>query len=300
MATVLPRQATLPSGRPARSHKRRPLRRIGYYLLVLFVVVVTFFPIYWMVLSAIQPTKYSTRYPPPFIPKGIDFGAFRTLFDKQPIFDWLVRSVYLAGIATAICVALSIFGAYALSSMRWRGRHAFAIFLLMTQMLPEALVVVPIFKIFTDFPIIHRDLRNSIPALALIHAAFILPICVWVLKNMFDTVPREVREAGLVDGAGPMRVLFQIVIPLVLPGLVAVGVIAFFYAWNEYLFAQLLITDKSLFPASVGLGTMRTMLDTPIEQLLAAGMLFSIPPVVFYVVMQRYIVAGISAGAVKG
>jgi multiple sugar transport system permease protein len=117
---------------------------------------------------------------------------------------------------------------------------------------------------------------------------------------MFDTVPREVREAGLVDGAGPMRVLVQIVLPLVLPGLVAVGVIAFFYAWNEYLFAQLLITDRTLFPASVGLGTMKSMLDTPIEQLLAAGMLFSIPPLIFYLAMQRYIVAGISAGAVKG
>ncbi|MEA2525895.1 MAG: multiple sugar transport system permease protein [Thermomicrobiales bacterium] len=300
MATVLPRPTSAPAGRGGARHRWRQVRRGGYYLLVLFVVVVTFFPIYWMVLSAIQPTKYSTRYPPPFIPKGIDFQAFRTLFDKQPIVDWLIRSVYLAGIATVICISLSILGAYALSSMRWRGRNAFAIFLLMTQMLPEALIIVPIFRIFTDFPIIHRDLRNSIPALALIHAAFILPICVWVLKNMFDTVPREVREAGLVDGAGPMRVLFQIVIPLVLPGLVAVGVIAFFYAWNEYLFAQLLITDKSLFPASVGLGTMRTMLDTPIEQLLAAGMLFSIPPVIFYLVMQRYIVAGISAGAVKG
>jgi multiple sugar transport system permease protein len=300
MATVLARPTTVPTGRGHSRRRGRLIRRAGYYLLVLFVVVVTFFPIYWMILSAIQPTKYSTRYPPPFVPKGIDFQAFRTLFDKQPIVDWLIRSVYLAAVATVICVVLSILGAYPLSSMRWRGRHAFAIFLLMTQMLPEALIIVPIFKIFTDFPIVHRDLRNSIPALALIHAAFILPICVWVLKNMFDTVPREIREAGLVDGAGPMRVLFQIVIPLVLPGLVAVGVIAFFYAWNEYLFAQLLITDKTLFPASVGLGTMRTMLDTPIEQLLAAGMLFSIPPVIFYVVMQRYIVAGISAGAVKG
>jgi multiple sugar transport system permease protein len=300
MATALPRPVHSPTPRSAARRRGKVVRRVGYYLLVLFVVLVTFLPIYWMVLSAIQPTKYSTRYPPPFFPKGIDLGAFRTLFDKQPIFDWLLRSVYLAGVATVICVSLSIIGAYALSSMRWKGRNAFAIFLLLTQMLPEALIIVPIFRIFTDFPIIHRDLRNSIPALALIHAAFILPICVWVLKNMFDTVPREVREAGLVDGAGPMRVLFQIVLPLVLPGLVAVGVIAFFYAWNEYLFAQLLITDRNLFPASVGLGTMKSMLDTPIEQLLAAGMLFSIPPLIFYLAMQRYIVAGISAGAVKG
>jgi multiple sugar transport system permease protein len=300
MATALPRSVRSPMPHSSTRRRGKAVRRVGYYLLVLIVVLVTILPIYWMVLSAIQPTRYSTRYPPPLFPKGIDFAAFRTLFDKQPIFEWLLRSVYLAGIATLICVSLSIVGAYALSSMRWKGRNAFAIFLLLTQMLPEALIIVPIFRIFTDFPIIHRDLRNSIPALALIHAAFILPICVWVLKNMFDTVPREVREAGLVDGAGPMRVLFQIVLPLVLPGLVAVGVIAFFYAWNEYLFAQLLITDRSLFPASVGLGTMKSMLDTPIEQLLAAGMLFSIPPLIFYLAMQRYIVAGISAGAVKG
>lgn len=297
MATTLP--GTISPYTPRR-RRGKVIRRVGYYALVLLVVLVTFLPIYWMVLSAIQPTRYSTRYPPPFFPKGINFGVFRTLFDKQPIFDWLLHSVYLAAIATLICVALSIVGAFALSSMRWRGRNAFAVFLLLTQMLPEALIIVPIFRIFTDFPIIGRDLRNSIPALAVIHAAFILPICVWVLKNMFDTVPREVREAGLVDGAGPMRVLFQIVLPLVLPGLVAVGVIAFFYAWNEYLFAQLLITDRSIFPASVGLGTMKSMLDTPIEQLLAAGMLFSIPPLIFYLAMQRYIVAGISAGAVKG
>jgi multiple sugar transport system permease protein len=97
-----------------------------------------------------------------------------------------------------------------------------------------------------------------------------------------------------------MRVLFEIIIPLTLPGLVAVGVVAFFYAWNEYLFAQLLTTDKGLWSASVGLGQMKTMLDTPIEQQLAAGMIFAIPPVVFYILMQRYIVAGITAGAVKG
>jgi multiple sugar transport system permease protein len=117
---------------------------------------------------------------------------------------------------------------------------------------------------------------------------------------MFDTVPREVREAALVDGAGPFRVLFQIVLPLTLPGLVAVGVVAFFYAWNEFLFAQTMITEKGIKPASVGLASMITMLDTPIERLLAAGLIFAIPPVVFYAVMQRYIVAGITAGAVKG
>lgn len=283
-----------------RSKFQKRISKIAYYVLVTIVVGITFFPIYWMVVSTIQPTKYSTHYPPPLIPKGINLHVFTELFDEKPIGTWIWHSTVLALCATAICVFLSILGAYTLSCLRWKGRSAFAIFLLMTQMLPEALIVVPVFKIFTNFPIIGVDLRNNLFGLSLIDAAFILPIGVWVLKNLYDTIPREVQEAARVDGAGSMRILFQIIMPLTMPGLVAVGVVAFFYAWNEYLFAQLMISEKDLYPAAVGLGQMKTMLDTPIEQQLAAGMIFAIPPVIFYIVMQRYIVAGITAGAVKG
>lgn len=276
------------------------LRRVGYAVLVILVVGVTFFPVYWMVLSAIQPTAYSLHYPPPLWPKGIDLQPFGDLFAKQPIGEWLLNSAIVSAIATLVCVVLSILGAYTLVLRPWRGKGAFAGFLLVTQMLPEALIVVPIFRIFTNVPVVGADLRNNLPALALIDAAFVLPICVWVLKNMFDTIPPELREAATVDGAGPLRALFQIVLPLAVPGVIAVGVVAFFYAWNEYLFAQLMINDNGLYPASVGLGSMKTMLDTPIEQVLAAGLLFSIPPVIFYMVLQRWIVAGITAGAVKG
>lgn len=298
MADILTTQAR--AAFHQRAERRRRIKSGTYYLLVLAVCAVTLFPFYWMLVSTIQPTKYSTRYPPPLFPKGLHLTVFKDIFEKYDIARWMLNSTLLSSMSTAICIVLAIFGAYTLSMMRWRGRTAFAIFLLMTQMLPEALIIVPIFRIFTNFPIIHKDLRDSLFNLSFVDAAFILPIGIWVLKNMFDTVPREVREAAFVDGAGPFRVLFQIVLPLTLPGLVAVGVVAFFYAWNEYLFALLLVTDKTLYPAAVGLATMKTMIDTPIERLLAAGMIFAIPPVIFYVVMQRYIVAGITAGAVKG
>ncbi len=261
---------------------------------------ITFFPIYWMLVTTIQPTKLTLHYPPSLLPQAFDLSSYREVFNKQPVGRWILNSIILSTITTAICVVLAILGGYALSALRWRGRGLFAIFLLMTQMLPEALIIVPVFKLFVDFPIIHQDIRNSLPAVALIDAAFILPICVWVMKNMFDTVPNEVREAATVDGAGPLRILFQIVLPIALPGVVAVGVVAFFYAWNEFLFAQTMIQDRDLKPASVGLAGMITMLDTPVPLLLAAGMLFAIPPVLFYLAMQRYIVAGIAAGAVKG
>ena len=283
-----------------RARSARAVRSGLYYLLVLVVCLVTFFPIYWMVLTTIQPAEFSTVYPPSLWPKAIELTAFRQVFEREPIERWILNSTLLAGAATLLCVALAILGAYTLSAMRWRGRAAFAIFLLMTQMLPEALIIVPIFRIYSDFPVLHVSLRESLVGLSLIDAAFILPIGVWILKNMFDTVPREIREAALVDGAGPLRVLWQIVLPLTRPGLVAVGVVAFFYAWNEFLFAQTMVTAKDIRPASVGLASMITMLDTPIDRLLAAGLLFAIPPVIFYIIMQRYIIAGITAGAVKG
>lgn len=290
--------ARAPSRQAVRA--RRRLGAIGGYALVIAVVVVTIFPIYWMIATTVRPTGETTHFPPPLISRHVTLTSFRDLFAAQPIGSWLLRSTELALIATVICIVMAVLGAYTLSSMRWRGKGLFAAFLLITQMLPEALIVVPIFKIYTRVPIIHIDLRNQIAGLGLLDAAFILPIGVWVLKNLFDTVPREIREAALVDGAGPMRILYEIMLPLTLPGLVAVGVVAFFYSWNEYLFAQLMTPDKTLYVASVGLASMKTMLDTPIEQLLAAGLIFAIPPVFFYIVMQRYIVAGITAGAVKG
>jgi multiple sugar transport system permease protein len=294
--------ATLPVSTPRANHPtiRQRLGKLGFAFVVLIICGITFFPIYWMLVTTVQSTKITLHYPPSLWPEEFSLSAFQEVFDKEPVARWIFNSIYLSSVTTVICVVLSIFGGYAISALRWRGRGLFAIFLLMTQMLPEALVIVPVFKIFTDFPLIHQDIRNSLPAVALIDAAFILPICVWVMKNMFDTVPGEVREAAMVDGAGPIRTLFQIVMPIALPGVVAVGVVAFFYAWNEFLFAQTMIQDKDLKPASVGLAGMITMLDTPIQLLLAAGTLFAIPPVIFYLAMQRYIVAGISAGAVKG
>lgn len=296
--TATPSPVIAPS--PTRVAVRKTGGKIAYYALVIFVVIVTAFPIYWIAASAFRPSRDSTHYPPSLIPHSLTMTAFDKLFAKQPVWHWIWNSTFISLIATAICVILAILGAWIISMMSWRGRTLFAIFLLVTQMLPEALIVVPIFKIYSNFPILHWDLRNHLPALSLLDVAFILPIGIWVLKNLFDTVPREVLEASRVDGAGPFRMLSEIILPMTLPGLVAVGVVAFFYAWNEYLFAQLLTTNKALYPASVGLASMKTMLDTPIEQMLSAGLLFAIPPVLFYLIMQRYIVAGITAGAVKG
>ncbi|MCC6611952.1 MAG: carbohydrate ABC transporter permease [Anaerolineae bacterium] len=274
-------------------------RRIPLYVLVILFCIVTAFPLYWMLVSVVQPISMSLQYPPPLFPQAFTLQPFVEIFTGQDtaqrIDVWILNSAVLASITTLICLFLSVLGAFALSGRRWRGQAGFGFILLMTQMLPEALIVIPLYA-----TIDRLHMKDSLLTLALVDTAFVLPICIWILKNVFDTIPNEIRDAALVDGCTRMRMLWRIMLPIAAPGLVAVGVVAFFHAWNEYIFAASLITDRKLYTASVGLGSMISMIDTPIDKLMAGGLLFSIFPIIFYLLVQRYIVAGLSAGAVKG
>ncbi len=284
----------LPTARK-RSRFERFLRRLPLYLVILIMVLITGFPIYWMIVSAVQPVKYSFHYPPPLFPVEINWSPFANLFDNFPIALWLRNTLLLSSLTTALCVGMAVIGAYALSVLRWRGRNLFGLMLLITQLLPEALIVIPLFAIYQRL-----GMRESIPALSLVDTAFVVPLGTWILKNVYDSIPREIYDAAKVDGCTQLGVLRRVALPLSLPGLVAVGVVAFFYAWNEYLFASNLISNKDLWPASAGMASLRSMIDTPIDRVLAAGLFFSIFPIIFYLIVQRYVVAGLSAGAVKG
>ena len=274
---------------------RKRLNRIAVYGAVSAVALITFFPIYWMIVCTIQPNQYTLRFPPALIPQAVTFSQFIQIFANHPLGVWLRNSFVIALLTMLICMIFSVMGAYALSGLRWRGRNLFGLFLLVTQMLPEMLVLIPIYSIYRNLALL-----NNLNSLAVIDAAFILPICVWILKGVFDTVPSEILDAALVDGCTELSVIWRIVLPLTVPGLVAVAVVAFFFAWNEYLYASILLGKAELMPASVGLSTLKEIGRTPIEQYMAAGLIFSILPILFYLIMQRYIVSGLTAGAVKG
>ncbi len=285
---------------PAQMIYRRPrarqvLGRVALYASVIAVSLLTVFPIYWMLVSTVQPSKYSMHYPPPLFPQEIAFDEFANLFANHPIALWLRNSFLIATMVMLLCTALAVPGAYALSRLRWRGRSWFGLFLLVTQMLPEILIIIPLYIIYRRL-----NMLDSLPALALVNAAFALPICIWILKGVFDTIPSEVLDAAVVDGCNELSALWAIVLPLSAPGLVAVATVAFFSAWNEFLFAVIMISSAEFLPASVGLNTLKATAFTPVEQYMAAGLIFSILPVFFYLIMQRYIVAGLTAGAVKG
>jgi multiple sugar transport system permease protein len=284
----------------AESYSRKPklgklLGNILLYFTVVLVALVTIFPIYWMMVSTFQPNKYTLRFPPPLFPVEITFNQFTELFNNYPVALWLRNSFLIAVMTMLIVISLSVLGAYAFSNLRWRGKSSFGLFLLITQMLPEILIVIPLYILLRQWALL-----DKLPVVSLIDAAFVLPICIWILKGVFDTVPPEVLDAAVVDGCTELSALWHIVLPVSAPGLVAVAVVAFFAAWNEYLFAVTMITSSEFQPASVGIPNLRATGFAPVEQYMAAGLVFSILPVIFYLVMQRYIISGLTAGAVKG
>jgi len=273
----------------------RTIGRVLLYIVVAMVSLLTIFPIYWMLVTTFQSSKYTLHYPPPLFPQEFRVNEFAELFANHPIGLWLRNSFLIASMTMLLCMALTVLGAYALSSLRWKGRSLFGLFLLITQMLPEILIVIPLYIIYRRL-----NMLDSLPALSLVDTAFALPICIWILKGVFDTVPSEVLDAGVVDGCNDLSVLWRIVLPLSAPGLVAVAVVSFFSAWNEFLFAVIMLSSAEFQPAAVGLTTLKATGFTPVEQYMAAGLIFSILPVLFYLVMQRYIISGLTAGAVKG
>ncbi len=273
----------------------RRVRRLLLYAAVALVCAAVLFPAYWMLVTSVRPTRETISYPPALWPGEIRWHAYVELFQTIPIATWLGNTVLVSAGVTVVCLVLSIAGGYALSHFAWRGRSAFGFALLATQMLPEALLVIPIFVIFR-----RAGLIDTLPGLILADAAFVVPVGVWIVKSFMDTIPREIREVALIDGCGPLAALWRITLPLSQPALITVSVIAFFDGWNEYLFASTFITTAELRPAAVGLASFIGELATPVELVFAATALFTIVPVAFYLGLQRYFVSGLTSGAIKG
>jgi multiple sugar transport system permease protein len=286
-------RGTVPARRPRTARAR--LGTVVRALVILVVCVLVLFPVYWMVLSAFQPEGKTLSFPPPIIPVGFNGGAISQLFRDQPIASWLGHSLFVALISVAITLVLSVVGAYLLGRLEWHGKLAFGLLLLFTQMMPGAMIVVPELQFYRSM-----GWTNNLPMLAVLYAAFAVPLGSWILKSSYDTVPAEVLDAGLVDGCTRLGVLRRLLLPLSRPGLVAVAVVAFFGSWNDYLFASALITSRTQYTAGLGIATFISQQDVPIFELQAAGVVFSLLPVIFYMFVQRYVVRGLTAGAVKG
>jgi len=269
----------------------RPVRIVA----VLLVLAVAGFPLYWMLVTSLTPSAQMFAVPPVLLPTFSELGVYLEAIRTIPIGLWLTNSAIIAAGTTALSLGLAIFPAYAMSRFRFRGRGAMGLALFATQMLPEAMLVVPLFALFSQFGLI-----NTLLGLILANTAFTVPVITWLLKGAIDGVPIDIEEAARIDGCGRVRIVLAVVLPLVAPSLAAAAVISFFHGWNEYILATTLITQEGLRPASVGLASFVGELSTPVHSVMAVGLIYTVPAVVFYLFVQRYVVAGMTAGSVKG
>lgn len=276
--------------------KRRRIIVTTFQLLAIVVLVlVAVFPLYWMFNIALMPTSVMFQEAPRFIPDLTRFANFFDAFTAMRLGKWLSNSLVIA-IGTAVLgVLLALFGAYALSRFRFRGRGAFGFAMIATQMLPEALLLVPLYSMFLAL-----GLLNGLAGLVLVDVAFVTPILVWLLKSAIDSVPIELEEAAMIDGCSSLKIQMRIVWPLISPSIAACAVLAFFAAWNEFLVANTFILDEDKRVASVGLASLIGELTTPMDQVMSAAVLYALPALVFFLIVQRHIVSGLTAGSVKG
>jgi multiple sugar transport system permease protein len=251
-------------------------------------------PVYWMLVTAVQRTADLYAWPPRLVPNVGELGVFARLFATQPIGRWLANSFVVGTGAAALAVAASVLGAYSLSRFRYPGRGAAGFLLLLTQMLPTAILIVPLFVLFNEV-----GLLDSRLGLVLANAAVTAPITVWLLKAFFDAIPVEIEEAAQVDGCSRLGVLRRITLPLSTPALVTAFAIGFFEAWNEFVFAVTFVSDQSLWVTSVGLASWIGYLETPIEIMMSGAVVFTIPSVIVFLVLQRRLVVGLVAGAIR-
>jgi multiple sugar transport system permease protein len=273
--------------------------RVFRWVVVTILTVFTVVPFYVMITSALKPLG-DVQGDFHWWPSHVTFRPFIDIWSTVPLARYFFNSLLVCVLSTVFSVIVAIFAAYAVSRFRFRGRAAFTGTVLSTQMFPGILFLLPLFLIFVNI-----DNKLGINAfyqtrfgLIVTYLTFTLPFSIWMLASYLDGIPRELDEAAKVDGTGDLGALFRVVLPAARPGVIAVAVYAFMTAWGEILFASVMTNDSTK-TLSIGLQYYSTQINVYWNQVMAASLVVSVPVVLGFLLLQRYLVAGLTAGAVK-
>lgn len=266
------------------------LRHVILWLLCLFAVA----PLLWAIGTSLKPqTEVYTN--PNLLPHQPTLANFIYVLGETAFGHWFLNTLLLAGGTTVLSISIATLAGYALSRYRFWGWGVYGNTLLLVQMFPGVMLGIPLFLIFTKLALV-----DSLWALLLTYMTFALAFSVWMLKGYFDGIPREIEEAALIDGASRMGVLWRIILPLSGPGISTVAVFAFLLAWNEFFFAYIFLVSEDNYTLQMGLYTFIKQFFTRWEYLMTASVLTTLPVLIFFFAMQRYLTRGLIAGATKG
>jgi len=271
----------------------RLMRIVG----ILFFVLIVAFPFYWMIASSLRPLEEILMNPAnlglDF--RKIDFSAYYSVLFDHGFVRYILNSLYVSIITVVLSVVLATVGGYAVTRLRFRGQSFMSYSILIIYMFPAIVLVIPLYVIFS-----HMGLRDSVNVLILVYLAQTLPVALYMLRSYFKTLPLEMENAGLIDGCTRFGVIWRIIIPLSAPALASVGLYTFMIAWNEFLFAFMFLDTPDKFTLSRGVVQLAGSVHLSKQLVMAASVLVTLPILFLFIFFERYLVRGMTSGAMKG
>ncbi|MFE4216135.1 sugar ABC transporter permease [Streptomyces sp. NPDC056844] len=285
-----------PAGHGARKVRKRgersPAASLALHLTLIVTSVIAVFPVLWVLLTSLKPAKYASTTS--FF-KETTFENYTNLIKDTEFLSWFANSVIVAGLSTVIGVFVSATTGYAVSRFRFPGKRGLMWTLLVTQMFPVAVLIVPIYNIMSTM-----GLLNQPAGLVITYLTISVPFCAWMMKGFFDTIPREIDESGQVDGLTPFGTFWRLILPLAKPGLAVTAFYSFITAWGEVAYASAFMVGDENLTLAGGLQKFVNQYGAQWGPMTAASVLIAIPAALVFLFAQKHLVTGMSAGAVKG
>lgn len=270
-------------------------RLLTCYLPLMIVTMVTVFPFYWFLNTSLKEESSILKLPVRYIPSPFTAQNYRTMLAGIGFDRYFVNSLVVSGFTTLSVTVIAIMGGYAISRYKFKGKKTVFGLLLLTQMLPGVVILVPLFTIFNKL-----NLINNLMSLIIVNTTVNLPFCTIMISSFFSSVPPTLEEAAQIDGCSILKAVFKIVVPTILPGIIASGAFAFVNTWNEFVYSLNFINDSDMFTLPVGLSMMKGEFTVNYGGLAAGTVVALIPVLLIFCFIQKYLVQGLTAGAVKG
>ncbi len=281
--------------RSANGRREEMTFRVFFYGAFALAACFAFFPIYWMLATSLRPNTEVFVFPPSLVPRQFTLEHYVNFIRNPQLLRFLWNSLLIASVTAVSSLVVSTYAAYAFSKFRFTGRRSLMFLVLSAQMFPQALLLITLYLMFARL-----RLLNTYLVLVLSFTTFTLPLCIWMLKGYFDQIPTDLIEAAKVDGANQLQIIHRVLLPVARPALVATGLFAFMRGWNDFIYALTLVgKDKQTLPPGLVL-TYIGEFQSQWADMMAASLFVSLPLVIAFIIFQRHIVSGLTAGAVKG
>ena len=276
--------------------RKEKLTRMGLFLAYVIITLFFLFPIFWVLSTSLKSVPQLFASPPIWLPTDPAFRNYSYVFNNTPTLRYLLNSALLVSLTVFFTVIIAVLAAYGFSRYAFRSKRPSLLAVLAFQMISPVVIAIPLYRLFSELNIL-----NNYASLTVVYVAVVLPFTTWFLKGYFDTIPYQVDEAAIVDGASRWQVLSRILLPVSAPGIATAAILTAVLSWSQFVIPFILLDDRTLYPVSVGLVNLQSDTNAVTLHYLAAASMVSVAPViVVFVLLQRYIVSALTSGAVKG